>query len=71
MAMAQVIFLTGEMGSGQMNSSNLFLTIPILFHGRQNWNRQVKERPSLLAKADDRTFRLGDWQQRDSLPEDS
>jgi ectoine hydroxylase-related dioxygenase (phytanoyl-CoA dioxygenase family) len=56
--------------------SNEFLeSIPdnqkILFHGRQNWNRQVKERPSLLAKADDRTFRLGDWRQRESLPEDS
>jgi ectoine hydroxylase-related dioxygenase (phytanoyl-CoA dioxygenase family) len=42
----------------------------ILFHGRQNWNRQPKERPSLLAKTDDRTFGLGDWQQRESLPED-
>lgn len=43
----------------------------ILFHGRQNWNRQTKERPSLLAKTDERTFKLGDWQQRESLPEDS
>jgi len=56
--------------------SNEFLeSIPdnqkILFHGRQNWSRQVKERPSLLAKADDRTFGLGDWRQRESLPEDS
>ena len=42
----------------------------ILFHGRQNWNRLPKERPSLLAKTDDRTFGLGDWQQRESLPED-
>ena len=55
--------------------SNEFLeSIPdnqkILFHGRQNWSRQVKERPSLLTKADERTFQLGDWQQRESLPED-
>ena len=42
----------------------------ILFNGRQNWNRQVKERPSLMAEADDRTFDLGDWRQRESLPED-
>ena len=43
----------------------------ILFHGRQNWSRQVKERPNLLAEADERTFGLGDWRQRESLPEDS
>lgn len=42
----------------------------ILFHGRQNWNRQVKERPNLLAEADERAFALGDWQERASLSED-
>jgi ectoine hydroxylase-related dioxygenase (phytanoyl-CoA dioxygenase family) len=42
----------------------------ILFHGRQNWSRQVKERPSLMAEADERAFALGDWRERASLSED-
>lgn len=36
----------------------------LLFHGRQNWNRRVKERTDLMAPADPRTFELGVWNQR-------
>ncbi|HCL28480.1 MAG TPA: hypothetical protein DIC52_08605 [Candidatus Latescibacteria bacterium] len=36
----------------------------LLWHGRQNWNRRVKERTELMADADPRPFELGIWNQR-------
>jgi ectoine hydroxylase-related dioxygenase (phytanoyl-CoA dioxygenase family) len=39
----------------------------LLFHGRKNWNRRVKERPDLMAPADSRPFDLGVWNERDSI----
>ena len=41
----------------------------LLFHGRQNWNRRVKERDDLMTPADTRPFELGVWNQRESAPE--
>jgi ectoine hydroxylase-related dioxygenase (phytanoyl-CoA dioxygenase family) len=37
----------------------------LLFHGRQNWNRRVKERTDIMEPADPRSFELGVWNQRD------
>lgn len=37
----------------------------LLFHGRQNWDRRVKEREDLMTPADPRPFELGTWNQRD------
>ena len=37
----------------------------LLFHGRQNWNRRVKERENLMTPVDPRPFKLGVWNQRD------
>jgi ectoine hydroxylase-related dioxygenase (phytanoyl-CoA dioxygenase family) len=41
----------------------------LLFHGRQNWDRRVRERTDLMTPADDRQFELGVWNQRASEPE--
>ena len=36
----------------------------LLFHGRQNWDRRVKERTDLMTPADPRPFELGTWNER-------
>jgi hypothetical protein len=41
----------------------------LLFQGRQNWDRRVKEREDLMTPADPRRFELGIWNQRDSASE--
>ena len=37
----------------------------LLFYGRQNWNRRARERVGLMDPADDRSFELGVWNERD------
>ncbi|MDA0338102.1 MAG: phytanoyl-CoA dioxygenase family protein [bacterium] len=39
----------------------------LLFHGRQNWDRRVKERAELMIPADPRSFELGIWNERASV----
>lgn len=36
----------------------------LLFHGRQNWDRRVRERDDLMTPADPRRFELGVWNER-------
>lgn len=44
--------------------------LQLMFFGRQNWNRRARERASLADPVDQRTFELGQWNQRASAEEE-